>query len=88
MADKRNPAGQAGAQSGPTRASPSVPYGAGVIDLRASVDQLDAWEFAYQLAWLIQLPDAMHEMAAPRLAVVVIELTERAKDVLDGAAQT
>ena len=78
--DGANPAGAGGVRPGHLQSvdGPILVHGAGAIDVRASVDQLDAW----QLAWLIQIPDAMHEMAGPRLTAVLTELNERARRML------
>ena len=72
------------ARPGPLRTvdGPSVPQNAGTLDLRASVGELDTFDLAYQAAWIIDVPWGIHRMAALRLAKVLAELTERARDVL------
>ncbi len=58
------------------------PQSAGALDLRSEVAGMKTPDLALQVAWLMDLPHGMLHLAAPRLAVAIAELNDRAAAVL------
>jgi hypothetical protein len=51
-----------------------------------AVGEIDTYDLAVQVAWLMDLPHGIRHLAVPRLTLVMAELVERAQDVLGETA--